>query len=294
MSDINELNQQESSLNVIDEFVSAYQRLTIYQMQQRRVAVLNNRVYMNGLLDAYIDVKKSATAFFKGDDKKNNKKALKFSTLAKNGKSAAVFLSFETKFSAETVRRTFDYFAESVEQQNDIDLVITGVRGKLLFNQHFPKNKEFTYYDLKESDLTNDIQIPLIKHLLSYEHVEVYHPFFVSILQQKPISNNISGDIPLDKEMLIDRQKRNFLFEPSRQQITHFFEIQIFAALFSQKLKEAHLATLASRITTLQSTEQNLEQERAKVLLKKTKLVRALDNKKQLNRLAGMYFWHRA
>ncbi len=294
MSDIKELHQQESSLNVIGEFVSAYQRLTIYQMQRRREAVLNNRVYMSGLLDAFIDVKKSAAALFKGGDTKSKNKALEFSTLAKNGKSAAVFLSFETKFSAETVRRTFDYFADEVQKNKNTDLVITGVRGKMLFTQRFPKSQEYTYFDLKESDLTNDIQIPMIKHLLSYEHVEVYHPFFVSILQQKPVSNNINGDIPLDEVVQLDRQKRNFLFEPSRRQITHFFEIQIFAALFNQKLKEAHLATLASRITTLQSTEQNLEEERSKVMLKKTKLVRALENKKQRNRLAGMYFWHRA
>lgn len=293
MPDIKVLHQQEASLNVINDFVSAYQRLTIYQMQQKRTSVINNRVYTNGLLDAFIDVKKSAASLFKTKEDAIANGTLQFSTLAQNERRVAVFISFETKFSAETVYRTFEYFAQNVNKDTT-DIVITGIRGKQLFPLFFPEDAPFTFFDLKESELSSDAQVPVIKHLLSYKHVDVYHPFFVSILQQVPTSSNISGEIILDENLQLDRQRRNFLFEPNRAQITHFFEIQIFAALFNQQLKEAHLATLASRITTLQSTEQNLQRERAIVARKKVKRLRSLENKKQRNRLAGMNFWHKA
>ena len=43
-------------LSSMDQFVSAYQELTVFQMRQRRDAIVNSRAFTNGLLDVFVDL----------------------------------------------------------------------------------------------------------------------------------------------------------------------------------------------------------------------------------------------
>jgi F0F1-type ATP synthase gamma subunit len=131
----------------------------------------------------------------------------------------------------------------------------------------------------------------LIQRILNYERVDIYNPFYVSIINQEPQVSTISGDVPLGEVSLEERRDRSFLFEPGNREILHFFEVQILSSILQQKIREAHLATLGARVTTLQSTQENLESKLTRIQRIKLKTVRQRENKKQRNRLAGMQFW---
>lgn len=288
MPDIKDLHQQEQSLDTINDFFSAYQRLTIYKMQKNRTATINSRDFSNGLIETFIDVKQSIRKLF---EKQGDSNKISFSTLEKNGKSVSVFISFETKFSTEVFRKSFLHFRENI-QDGASEITLTGNMAKRLFHEYYPSGTPYTYFDISEKNINVSQHNDFFSHILQYEKVEVFYPYFESLLSQKPKSDIISGDIPVGDTLLeAERQNRRYFFEPKKETILHFFEVQILRSILQQKLREAQLATLGARITTLQYTQQNIEKEMNKVKLQKLKTLKKQSSKKQRNRLAGMNLW---
>lgn len=289
MPSVKQLQIQEDSLNAIGDFFSAYQKLTIYQMKQNRDATINSRDFFQGLLDTFVDLKQDLKRFIKSNPK--NKEIISFSTLTKNGKSVAVFISFETKFSTDINRKSLQFFKNTISE-TDSDIVIVGLTAKKLFNEFFPQNTKYEYFELTEKDTSLKSNIKLLKHLLNYEKINVFNPYYISLVDQQPQVETISGDLDLSSsEEIKNTEKKHFLFEPDKEKILHFFEIQIMSNLFQHKIKEAHLANLGSRISTLQNTQNNLEEELEKIKRLKLKTMKYKANKKQRNRLSGMRFW---
>lgn len=288
MPNIKSLKLQRESLSTINDFFSAYQKLTIYQMQKNRVATINSRAFSEGLIETFIDVKQSIKKLF---DTQKNKEKISFSTLEKNGKSAAVFISFETKFSTEIFRKSFLNFKENLTN-GEYEIVLTGSTAKHLFHEYFPLGTPYTYFDISEKNINISQHSDFFTHILNYETVDVYYPFFVTLLHQEPQSSTISGDIPVGDTLLeAERQNRKYFFEPDKKEILHFFEVQILRSLLQQKVREAQLATLGARITTLQYTQQNIEEELKKVHMRTRKSLKKQSSRKQRNRLAGMNLW---
>lgn len=291
MPSVKQLQSQESSLNAIGDFFSAYQKLTIYQMKQNRDNTINSRKFFEGLLDTFVDLKQDLRRLLKTDPK--NKEIISFSTLTKNGKVVNVFISFETKFSTDINRKGLEFFRETIKKsKGESDIVIVGKTAKNLFNDIFLKDVKYEYFELTEKDTSLKSNLDLMNHLLDYEKINVFNPYYVSLVEQLPQVETISGDLNLNEsEDLDNKDAKHFLFEPDKKKILHFFEIQIMSNLFQHKIKEAHLANLGSRISTLQNTQNNLEEELERVKRLKRKTMKYKANKKQRNRLSGMRFW---
>ncbi len=219
MPSVKQLQLEETSLGTIGNFFSAYQKLTIYQMQLNRDATINSRTFFQGLLDTFVDLKQDLKRFIKTNP--NNKQVISFSTLTKNGKTVSVFISFETKFSTNTNREALQFFKENIA---DSDLVIVGATAKRLFKEFFPTNKEFTYFELTEKNTDLRSNIELMKHLLEYEQINIYNPYYVSLMEQKPQFEAISGDISITETP--EQEKKHFLFEPEKKKILHFLRFR--------------------------------------------------------------------
>lgn len=289
MPSIKQLQSQESSLKAIGDFFSAYQKLTIYQMKKNRDATINSRDFFEGLIDTFINLKQDFKNLLSKD--KKTKDVVSFSTLTKNGKSVSVFISFETKFSTDINRKGLEFLKEKVSEI-PTDIVIVGKTAKNLFAEIFPKNFEYKYFELTEKDTNLKSNIELMKYLLNYEKINVFNPYYVSLVEQLTQVETISGDLSISEVKEEKEEKQDhFLFEPEKNKILHFFEIQIMSNLFQHKIKEAHLANLGSRIATLQNTQNNLEEELERVTRLKRKTMKYKANKKQRNRLSGMRFW---
>jgi len=281
---------QQTGLNSLERFVQAYQEVTVYQMQRVRDTVLHNRIFMNGLLDIFVDVKEAVEKQEFRQLKANKATHVSFSTLVKNAKSAAVFLSLDSRFAGNSTRNLFALFSKHIRGNQDLDLIIVGELGARLFRNEYP-NKKFKFYELPEGGV-GEALTALTKDLLEYENVDVFTSYFQSLLQQDPIQINITAAIPLQEQSsLLERKQRAFLFEPVGKQILNFFEVQIFTALLRQTVEETMLATLGNRINTLESTYNSLEDQLFKLSKAAKKARRKEMNKKQRQRLAGMALW---
>lgn len=264
------------------QFVTAYQQLTVFHLQSKREAVLNSRTYMDGLLDVFVDLKAAL-----GAEELESGGTLKFSTLSKNGKAAAVLLTFETKFSSVATQAVFSSFRSYINQ-NKVEPVIGGEVGKYLYTSAFPQQTTFKYYPLHESTTQRTAITEMAQYLLQFETVTVFMPYFYSLVRQLPTKKTITGDIPIGE--IKPAEPKRFIFEPEGQTILRFFEMQIFATLLWQALREAHLATLGTRVTTLESIQANTEQLLHKLSLEQRKQRQYSANKKQRMRLVSQKF----
>jgi len=101
---------------------------------------------------------------------------------------------------------------------------------------------------------------------------------------------NVSGN----QELELDGKKRevmHFLFEPSLEKILAFFETQIFTSMFKQTVHESHLSLFASRINAMESALQNITSQLIILGSEKRRTKKLMDNKKQLERVAGRLLW---
>lgn len=293
MQNLKSVHSQQSGLNSLEHFVKAYQEVTVYQMQRVRDTVLNQRSFVHGLLDIFIDIKQS----YQQREMKRLKKQpeaitqISFSTLIKNGRSALVFLSLDSRFAGNSTRDVFGLFKNYLDEHPDSEVIIVGNLGARLFRNAYPERDPHRLYDLQESAKDDEV-VALINDLLEYQNVDIFTSYLESLIEQRPVKINVTAAIPLeDQEELVERQRRHFLFEPADEKILNFFEVQIFSSLMRQTVEETRLATLGNRITTLENTYNSLEQQLTILAKTAKKAKRKEMNKKQRQRLAGISLW---
>jgi len=301
MSDINKIIEERDFYENVNEFMSTYQELAAMQMQRVRDSILQTRRYMDGLSDIFIDVRQSHYQKMRELIEKNAKKNkvaqangvkhhISLSSLKKNGKSLVVFISPDTKFSGDIIGRVFANFKTYYTGKNS-DVALVGVIGERLFKQAFPGH-EYTLFRIADRMVDFDELIPLIKFAIDYEQVDIFYSRFFSLITQEPVSNNITGDTDFfEQTQAVEREKRNFLFEPPLEEMLEFFEIQVFSSLIRQAVHESYLANLGSRIINLDAATQNISAQNAKLNKELNVTQRHLLNRKQRERMAGMQSW---
>lgn len=279
-------SHQRIFLTAFTQFISAYQEITVTQMQTQREVIVKNRSYTEGILDVFVDLKQSLRF------QKDKKSQFSFTTNKKNDREVSVFLSFETKFSTSISRKVFEDYMEYV-RSHTTDIVIAGEVGRRLYLESNGDINQIHYLPLSETTSFDKDITALADYVLQYERVTVFNPYFISLVEQTTRMTNITGDIPLheSESSLQERQQRKFLYEPEGEKILQFFEAQVCASLLVQSVQEARLATISGRITSLERTYNQVESALYALNNQELKYKRARTNKKQQQRLAGMKLW---
>ncbi len=289
MSAITNFTQLHQFYSAFERYVSAYQQVTVQQLKKRRDSVINNRAQAEGLIDVFVDLKRSMQLMSEHDH------SISFSTLSKNGKSALVFLSFETRFARGAILDAFQRFLELSQKQDHAQStqVIVGSVGKQLSLEHFGESNSSLreFIELREANLSTQAIAPIVMRLLSFEHVTIVSPFFQNLVSQPPREISITGDVPIQSTG-VTTEPSAFLFEPQADAILAFFELQIFAYLFKQIITETQLATMGARIKTLETTQRTVVQRASTLNQKIRRLNRKESDRRQRQRLAGISLWN--
>lgn len=277
-------NQRRTFLTAFNQFVSAYQEITVTELQKQREVIVKNRGFTDGILDLFVDLKQSLKS-------KNDASRFTFTTNVKNNTEISIFLSFESKFSSTVSRRVFEDYKKYVTS-HDTARAVAGEVGKRLYKDGIGDEKAVMFFPLSESDTFEKDIATLADYVLSYERVNVFNPYFITLIDQVTRMTNITGDIPLYADTpQPERQERKFLYEPDGDKILQFFEVQVCASLLVQAVQEARLATIGGRITSLEKIYSQVESALYTLGTQERKFKRTKANKKQQQRLAGSQLW---
>lgn len=296
------INQKEvlaeiERLNEIKTLIETYEEIAANRMRKNRSVVLAARLFNEGLVNMYQEIKASYSKQLVALMHKRHVKTTQgFSLMKRNGKTVAVLLSSNAGLYGNIVKRITDDFIAYVKKSN-CDTIIIGRLGKTLFEEAFP-GKQYKYIDVPDTNIESTDVEKLSGYLISYEKIYIFYGRFESVGVQRPTVLDVVGqDIQEENKPEQNDPKTQpaikYLFEPSLEQIMIFFEEQIFTSIIEQALKESELAKFASRMITLDAATENVKAALKKVDLKKRLFHHRDQNKRQQELLLGMSLWNK-
>lgn len=290
----------------------SYEEISVMRMQKIRGLVLTTRSFYDRLSRVYYHVKssyKDRVLQLEGGESNHlsipidnrfmhtvfkfmlpgSKTAAK--SLDKQEKSLSVFISANAKLYGSIVDEVAQLFTKNVTRHKT-DIMIIGKLGRSFYKSLPPPagGKNYLYFEVPDLEFSLADLKAIVYHLQKYKHITVYFGQYQSMLTQVPTSSSVTGDLPQEKPG--DQQHdAKYLFEPSLETIVHFFETQIFSALFKQTMHENQLARFASRVQAMERALTSIDKQKIVLKAEKRNADRLIDSQKQLQRIAGVSLW---
>ncbi len=272
-------------VNTLKTVTQVYQEIAVMKMQKVRVSVLMTRDYLNKLSEIFYDVKRSYNKELNKILEKEKKKAQKIHKETR----VSILLSPNTKLYGSIVYRVVEKFIADVKKNND-DITIIGRLGRELF-ANGQMTRPYTYFEIPDSEIRMDDLRAIISHIESYDKINVYYPRFENIVSQRATNTNVSGDEPMKQGEELNYRERSYLFEPNLQSILDYFKTQMISSLFKQTVHESQLARFASRIKAMEEALDNINVRSKELGIQQNKILKRIENKKQIERIAGISLW---
>lgn len=285
----NSIIEEQNFLGTLKTIATAYQEISVMKMKQTRDSIEHGRIFVAKLKHMFESLISSFPSI------KENAETPHVKKLAK------VLITANARFHGDILRRIFNAFIADEGKEGDI--LIVGKIGKDYLLQHGGDMK-YTFYDVPDSNITVSDMRVLIHDLMQYETVLVYHAQFKTVVTQDIVTETIPSIYSLlepEEKALIDEQSSApnptapptplYLFEPSGDTIAEFMNDSVRASLTRQTLYETQLARYASRIKAMDALMHNIEDQDKNLKREKVKIIRAINNKKQLERISGILLW---
>jgi len=288
------LLEELEALNSLKDLAESYEEIAAIRMQKIKDSVLRTRNFLTDLSDVFVDLKAS----YKREvvdllERRKKGDASLSPVLQKNNKTLMVYLSSNGKLYGSVTQKTYHLFMTDLAKTDakDADMLIIGQAGKEMYEASGAA-RPFRFFDMPDSSVDLEHIRKLVKMFLEYEKVFVYYGKFDNVVLQNPISTSITGEEVFETEVkvMIPREDR-FIFEPSLENIFHFFETQIMANLFSQSLLENQLARHASRVNAMEEALMHIQVEEKKLVKQRVRMKRSLQGRRQLETISGITMW---
>lgn len=282
------------ALNSLKDLAQSYEEIAVIRMQKIKESVLHARDFLADISDVFVDLKASYNREVLEiiNKKKKGDKSLG-PLLLTNGKTLYVYLSSNGRLYGAVTQKTHRLFMQDIKKTDGskTDILIIGSAGKEMYESS-GFGRPFTYFDIPDIGVDIKHIKSLIQKFLQYDSVKVYYGKFDNVVKQNPIGTSITGENIFESEVVETvRREDKFIFEPVLEKIFYFFQTQIIANLFSQTLLENQLARHASRVNAMEEALIHIEEEEKKLIQQRNQLKHQLQNKKQLETIAGVAVW---
>jgi len=273
------INEEINFVESVQTLVKAYEEISVVKMQRARSTVLSAREFLDLLHEVFSDVKMSySKEIARIEGKKKTKK---------NGqKRVGIFLSANSRLYGDIIKRIFSLYLKDYGNTYD-EMIIIGKVGKELMEAS-RKNINFRFIDYDDKNISKDLILSIMNEVKEFDKAQVYYGKFENVVTQEPVVMEILGDEIVVNE---ESKKVNFFFEPALAQVLAYFESQIISAFLLQSIHESDLAKLASRTKTMEQARQRIEDKQRALILSSHRARRIIDDKKQQERLSGMFLW---
>jgi len=288
MPTLKQIKEDLEATSTIKTITSIYQEIAYLRMNQIRQGVLSNRGFIEELSRVYNQIKKSYINSLRKKGRLKKEELKKISFIKRNKRRIAVFLSSNQFFYGTLI---LDIRHNLLNYLNDskADLAVVGKTGRYLAERSGFEGKIF-YFELDDDNPRREQMKKIMDFIKNYEEIIVFHGKFSTAISQKPVQDNISGGITLELEKELGKVK-NYLFEPSPEDILEFFETELISAFFNQAVLEHRLSRYAARMVAMYQATENAKEIKRKLKIKQKKLERQLSNKKQIELFAGFQLW---
>ncbi len=279
------LSEEIQGVQSVRSLTEVYQRISAISILQVKNSVAKTRGFLAGVSLVYGHAKqtyiKRAQTFI------NRRKDLSsLSFIRRNKKGVLVFVSSNQSLYGDLITRVFKEFIKDVKETKS-DSVVIGKLGRAMMERE-DVNTRVDYFELDDYKPEWTKLQEITDFIRKYEKIKIYYGEFLSIANQIPAKSDISGGASLGSPIKI---VKDYIFEPTPEVIMEFFETQVIANLFHQKVYEAQLARFASRLLTMNEATKNANKKLEGYQADYLKLIKYGRNKKQLSTMSGRVLW---
>lgn len=284
------VQQEIDQMQNLIVLVETYETIAGTSVRRIRNSVLANRAFHVGLNRMFREI---TTAYKKEVEYIMKKKKITNegmpSVMKHSKKMVLMLLSANTGLYGDLVGRTFTAFVTEVKR-TQADVVIIGRMGKMFFEDVMPGNP-FTYFDFPDNTIAIANLKEITAFLEQYERAVAFYAVFKNLLTQQVRASIVSGaELPGEKTEE-EAPSLPYFFEPSLEQVTLFFENEIFASLLEQIFQESRLAKLAARMVLLDRAIINIETGLRRTTLEKQRVHHRTANRELIDSLSGVALW---
>lgn len=274
-------------ISTLKSLATVYQEISVLKMKKARETIDHSRLFVDRLKQIFNSIYYSHELIKK---KFNNKKTRNIAKLV---------ITANSKFNGDILRNIVSVFLQEKTDTQD-DIFVIGKVGKEILEAEL-KNAKINFFETKDSDIASIDLRPLLEELVTYREVYIYMAEFKTVLKQVPMKLNIPILYSLlnNKNKLDDNLKMSdigvaklYLFEPSAEEIADYLDDNIITTFVRQSVYETELSRNAARINAMSELIETAGLEIKKIKRQEQKLKRDSQNKKQLERLNGVYLWH--
>lgn len=286
METLQTIKEEIGQLEHLQRLLLTYESIAALYMRRTKNMVIDSRAFYEGLRSVYDEVLQAHHWEIEAIGKKRpfSKRLFHLLRGLQQKRNAAVLLSVNTGLYGDIIQRTLFSFIEYIKSTKT-DCIIIGRRAKILFEELLPKTP---YIYIEFPDTAIDVErILTASHLLSrYQQVRVFYGRFESFISQVPTDTLLGLEQQTSLIRKLQQSKKTpavlYLFEPSLEEVTQFFETEIFTSLFQQLVEESHLSKLASRMFLLDNAAGRIHTMLTATDLKRQRTAHKIQNKKQL------------
>jgi F-type H+-transporting ATPase subunit gamma len=265
---LKKIEQNIRTISYIESIARVYQEVAQMRMNQIREMVLRNREFIEELLKVYRVVRG-----FQFEKKRVEKK-----------KRVLVFLSSTERFYGSLILDIWREVERYLKEKGG-DLAIVGRMGKYLAEKSGLK-LNFFYFDLDDEKPELEKVKEIVDFIKGYEEILVFYGKFKTVLDQRVEITNIGG-----REVEKEKIEKSYLFEPSPEEVSRFFEEELLFSFFNQVLWDHQLSRYATRMVSMYRAQENAKKLKEKMRMEMEKLKREIYNKKQIEQFAGYKLW---
>lgn len=287
MSQIKWITNEIETVNNFKNLCDIYGEIASIRMMKIREAVLKNRDYIFSITQIFYDTLASFLRRGSHISKMHMTPGTnRITFLSHNGKMVFVFISANTGFYGDVVKKTFNKFFNDLKT-NEAEVTIIGKIGKKIFTENFPQ-KPYTFFELPDYGTDKNKLLAIINHLVQYDEVRVYYSAYDTVINQRPLMSNLTAGTTLIQKA--EKSKEEFIFEPSVEEILMFFEKEVFGSFFDQTIRENQLSKLSGRIMAMDRASISIKNRLKDVNFDYLKIRHREMNKKQLSSLQSLLY----
>ncbi|PIZ66593.1 hypothetical protein CO051_06840 [Candidatus Roizmanbacteria bacterium CG_4_9_14_0_2_um_filter_39_13] len=281
-----EIVEEQNFMQVLHAIATAYQDISVMKMKETRTFIDHARLYVSMLKDIFESLRYSHPLLHQLNGNPDAKKPL-----------AKILITANTKFHGDILRRIFEKFLDDKDEEGDVFLV--GRIGKDLLAQ-YGQREEIKLIDISDINMEMAQLKPLIPYLFQYKKINLYYAKFKSVMTQDPEVSEITNiNKLLEEELEAEKEERKmkeapptYLFEPAGEKIVSFLNNNVVISLLRQAVLETQLARFAARLKAMDSLLSRIDENMDSLKKQQRKINHNLSNKKQLERISGMFFWN--
>lgn len=270
MRTIKKISSETSETVEIKSLVEVYEEISASKMQEIRGEIINSRDFFENLAILSSEV---------GAD-------LEQSVQNKSG-DVAVFISAGSGLYGDLIDKIFvDYFS-FISKNKNIDRIVIGKLGDEMMKS-LTNETNYKFYDLVDEGLDKSSLPELLKNLVKYKRIYLFHGKFRNIVAQETWTESISGQVLGEIQDNIQSEKSMYLYEPNMLDVAKVFSEEISGMIFDQSIKESRLAKYASRLMHLDTVLEKIDTKFDKLVFEKIKAVKRNSERKQMASFAGL------